>query len=208
METQKNFIGLKQIVIIVLLSVLTIVVSMVTGIPFMTSPKWSVLGGYSLAALINGMIYVLIITKSPMRGTNLLFFGVKALYVLVMGQIPTVIVYLIGAIICEGITWNDGYKKPLIAGISYTVHNVIFSIGTFTPIFLNPTSYGEQMTAQMAEYGMDAESIEVMVNAMIYDLVAPGFVLLASAMIAIASVIGMFIGVKMMKKHFKPAGVA
>lgn len=200
MKTEKKFIGIKEVVTIVLFSVLSIVVGMVTGIPFMASPTWSVLGGYSLMSLINGMVYVLMITKSPVGGTNFLFLGVKVLYVLLLGAVPTALVYLVGAFICEAITWNNGYQKPVVAGISYSLHNVIFGIGSFTPMILNPESYAQQMR----DYGMDEE----MVHEMVYGLVEPSMLALVTLLIVIFSVIGMFLGVKMMKKHFQPAGVA
>ena len=107
-QSKKRIIGLKEIVIVVLLTALIIVVSLITALPFMASPRWSVWGGYTLTALIGGSIYVLMIAKSPKIGTNLLFFSVQALYTLIMGQAPTALVYLIGGIICELITLNGG----------------------------------------------------------------------------------------------------
>lgn len=206
MDNEKKFIGLKQVVVVVLLTLLNIVISMISGLPFSFSPKLMVLVGYSLAALLNGIVYVLMIAKSPIRGTNLLFFGVKVIYVILFGQIPTGIVYLVGGIICEAITWNDGYKKPLKAGSSFAIHNVVFSIGSFTPIFLNPEAYAQHMRENMAS--MDPDMVETMVHAMIYELVEPSFLLLAIVLIIVGSAIGFFAGMKMMKKHFRPAGVA
>lgn len=194
-----NFIGLKEIVIVVLLSVLTIVINLICAIPFMASPKWSVWGGYTLSTLISGPIYVLMISKSSKKGTNLLFFGVKALYTLIMGQVPTAIVYLLGGVICELIVLNGGYRNALRAGIAFAVHNVIFGIGSFTPMFLGADSYAQQML----DSGMEQSAV----NAMVYDLVAPDFVLISTVLLVVASALGMLIGVKTLKKHFKPAGV-
>lgn len=200
MVKEKKVVGLKEIVIVVLLAVLCLVVNIVTAIPFMASPKWSVWGGYSLCALISGPIYVLMITKAPRLGTNFLFFLVKALYALMMGQAPTAFVYVLGGVVCELITLNGGYENPLRAGISFAVHNVIFGIGSFTPMFLGADAYAQQM--------LDAGISEAIVNSMVYDLMAPGFIVVAIVLLVIASVLGMFLGTKMLKKHFQPAGVA
>lgn len=199
-QSKKRIIGLKEIVIVVLLTALIIVVSLITALPFMASPRWSVWGGYTLTALIGGSIYVLMIAKSPKIGTNLLFFSVQALYTLIMGQAPTALVYLIGGIICELITLNGGYKQPWRAGISYAVHSVIFGVGSFTPMFIGADAYAQQM--------LDAGMSQEIVNSMVYDLIAPSFVVISSLLLVIASTIGMVIGVLMLKKHFKPAGVA
>lgn len=196
---ESKIVGLKEIVIVVLLGVLIIIVNIVTAIPFMTSPKWSVWGGYGLATLISGPIFILMISKAPKVGTNFLFFIVKALQVFIMGQVPTTLVYLLGGVICELIMLKDGYRNPFRVGISYAVHSVIFGIGTFTPIFLGADAYAEQMLAS----GMD----EAMVNSMIYGFVKPSFVLISTVILIVASILGVLLGMKMMKKHFKPAGV-
>jgi len=202
MATAKEgkLIGLKEIVIVVLLSILTIVLNLVTAIPFMTSPKWSVWGGYAIATLISGPIYILMISKAPKTGTNFLFFAVKALYTLIMGQVPTALVYLAGGVICELIIINGGYKNSLRAGIAFAAHSVIFGVGSFTPMFIGADAYAEQMLAA----GLD----QAMVDAMVYDLIAPNFIAISSVILIVAATAGVLIGLKMLKKHFKPAGVA
>ena len=197
---ERKLIGLKEIVIVVLLSILTIVINLVTAIPFMASPKWSVWGGYALATFISGPIYILMISKAPKTGTNFLFFAVKAIYTLIMGQIPTALVYLAGGVICELIMINGGYRSSLRAGIAFAAHSVTFGVGSFTPMFIGADAYAEQLLAA----GMD----QAMVNAMIYDLIAPGFVAITSVVLIVAAGLGVLLGIKMLKKHFKPAGVA
>lgn len=200
MQTKRKFIGLKEIVIVVLLAALTLVVNMITAVPFMASPRWSVWGGYTLSVLIGGPIYVLMVAKAPLVGTNLLFFAVQALFTLILGQAPTAFVYLLGGVICELITLNGGYKQPWRAGIAYCVHSVIFGIGSFTPMFIGADAYAQQM--------LDAGMSKEIVDSMVYDLIAPGFVAISSALLVVASAVGMVIGMRLLKKNFKPAGVA
>ena len=50
-------------------------------------------------AIISGPIYALMISKAPKIGTQVLFFGLKGLYMLLMGQVLTGVIFIIGGII-------------------------------------------------------------------------------------------------------------
>lgn len=196
---ENKVIGLKEIVIVVLMSALSIGIYLFCAMPFMASPKWSVLGGYSLGALISGPVFVLAITKAPKIGASFLFFAVKGIYAIVMGQIPTGIVYLVGGVLCELVMFGM-YKDIKKATVSYCLHSVIFGIGSFTPMFLAADVYAKQM--------LDAGMDQSVVDAMVYDLIAPSFLAIAGALLIVGSIMGVFIGYKVLKKHFRPAGVA
>lgn len=198
-KDERQIVGLKEVVVVVLLSVLTLAVTLVCAIPFVASPQWSVWGGYTLAALISGPIFILMISKAPKTGTAFLFFFVKALYVLMMGQIPTALVYCLGGVICELVLMKGGYKSPFRLALSYALHSVIFGIGTFTPLFMNAAGYAKQL--------LDAGMDQGIVNTMVYDLTMPGFLAIATIALIGGSAVGVLIGLKLLKKHFQPAGV-
>jgi len=63
-------LGLKEIILVTLFSVLTFVISMITAIPFASSVMLQLYAGYALMAIISGPVYVLMISKSSKTGTT------------------------------------------------------------------------------------------------------------------------------------------
>ncbi|MCR5141414.1 MAG: hypothetical protein K6C68_02650 [Ruminococcus sp.] len=61
-KSESKFIGIREIVVVTLFSVLTFVVSMLTAMPFAASVHLQLYVGYALMAIISGPVYVLIIT--------------------------------------------------------------------------------------------------------------------------------------------------
>ncbi|MCR5228233.1 MAG: MptD family putative ECF transporter S component [Eubacterium sp.] len=159
-KKNKKGLGLKDVIIVTLFSVLTFVVSMITAIPFAGSVMLQLYAGYALMAIISGPIYVLMISKSSKIGTQILFLGIKALYFLLMGQVLTGVIFPV-------IILGDTYAQGLI------------------------------------EKGYAVETVNTMVN----TYKNPVIVITVILMLIVTSSIGMFVGYKLMKKHFAPAGI-
>ena len=68
-KKNSKFIGLKEVIIVTLFSVISFVISMVTAIPFAVSVMLQLYAGYALMAIITGPVYVLMINKSSKVGT-------------------------------------------------------------------------------------------------------------------------------------------
>ena len=196
--TERKFVGLKEIIIVVLFSVLTFIVSMVTALPFAASVHLQLYAGYALMAVISGPIYVLMISKAPKVGTQVLFFAVKGLYMLIMGQVLTGIIFIVGGFICELIVMNDGYHSVIRSGAAYMLHMTLYGLGSFFPVLF----LGDTFRAQLLSRGYDAEAVETMVS--LYS--SPVIILTVVLCLCVASALGMFIGSRMMKKHFVPGG--
>ena len=88
-KSDSKFIGIREIVVVTLFSVLTFVISMLTAMPFAASVHLQLYVGYALMAIISGPVYVLMISKAPKIGTQVLFFGIKGSYMLLMGQVSS-----------------------------------------------------------------------------------------------------------------------
>ncbi|MCR4642226.1 MAG: MptD family putative ECF transporter S component [Lachnospiraceae bacterium] len=198
-KKNKKTIGLKEVILVTLFSVLTFVVSMITAIPFAGSVLLQLYAGYALMAIISGPIYVLMISKSSKTGTQLLFMGIKALYFFLMGQVVTGVIFAVTACICEVICVNGGYHKTLQAGAAYAIHTTIYGLGSFFPVILLGDTYAQGL--------IDKGYAEETVNTMVSTYRNPGIVVTVILMLIVTSVIGIVIGAKLMKKQFAPAGL-
>ena len=154
--------------------------------------------GYALMAVISGPIYVLMISKAPKVGTQVLFFAVKGLYMLIMGQVLTSVIFIFGGFICELIVMNDGYHNVIRSGAAYMLHMTLYGLGSFFPVLF----LGDTFRAQLLSRGYDAEAVETMVS--LYS--SPVINLTVVLCLCASSALGMFIGSRMMKKHFVPGG--
>ncbi len=199
-KTERKFVGLKEIIIVVLFSVLTFIVSMVTALPFAASVHLQLYVGYALMAIISGPIYVLMISKAPKIGTQVLFFAVKGLYMLIMGQVLTGVIFIVGGFICELIVMNDGYHNVIRSGAAYMLHMTLYGLGSFFPVLFMGNVFSEQLLSR----GYDAAAVDTMVS--LYS--SPLIILTVVLTLCVSSAVGMFIGSRMMKKHFVPGGAA
>lgn len=192
-------LSLKEVILVTLFAILTFVISFITAIPFAGSVMLQLYAGYALMAILSGPVYVLLISKSSKTGTQIIFFGIKALYFLLMGQVLTGVIFLVAGCICEAICLNDGYHKPVKAGLAYALHMVVYGLGSFFPVVF----LGEKYTEGLIDKGYAVETVNKMVDT--YN--NPVIVVTVVLTVAVASALGMFIGYKLMKKHFAPAGI-
>lgn len=196
----RKVIGFKDVVTVVLFSVLTFIVSFVTAIPFSGSVYGMLFGGYALMALICGPIYLIMINKAPRIGTQILFFAVKALYMLICGQLLTAAVFFVGGLICEAICLGGGYKNTVKSTAAYALHTTLYGFGSFFPAVFLTESYSARMIAA----GASPESVATTMSVYHQPLTMLGVALV----LIVFSILGVFIGTKMFRKHFAPAGIA
>ncbi len=195
----KKFIGFKDIVIVTLLSTLTIVLSLALSMPFAASQHLVLFAANGLIMLVGGPIFILAMSKAPRTGAMFLYMFILAIYITIIGQLMIGVIFTIGAIICE-LSLIKGYHKPKRIIIAYMLYAALYTMGSYLPYILMT----EQFTANMLAQGFPAETVEAMMS--IYA--SPLLIGLASLNSAVWAGVGGFVGYKLLKKHFKPAGVA
>ena len=198
-KNEKKYIGLREVVSVTLFSVLTFMISALTAMPFAASVHLQLYAGYALFAIISGPVYVLMISKSPKTGTQILFLAIKGIYMLLMGQVLTGGIFILGGFICELIVVKGGYHKPIQAGAAYMLHNTLYGLGSFFPMLVFADTYAQKLISN----GYNEVVVEKMVS--LYQ--SPIVIITVILTLCISSAIGMWCGLKMMKKHFRPAGV-
>ena len=199
MNTKRQFIGLKDVVLITLLTALCLVICTIVVLPFSTNVKlvlWVVTG---LEMLLCGPIFVRMCAKAPRRGTAVLFAFIFAVYYYFTNSMIIISLTLLAVgVVMELVLLGDGYKKPVRLTISYA----LFGLGVMlTPpilILVQKTSMVEMMLSN----GLTQDYIDAM-----FAVYSGANLTIGILVTVVGSAIGCFIGYRLLKKHFAPAGI-
>lgn len=199
MENARKVVGLKDVILVTLLTALCLIVFSLVLIPFsanLTLVLWLVSG---IDLLLCGAIYMLMVSKAPRHGTLLIFTFLFAVYYFITNGliIVSAIIFATG-ILGEVLMLRGGYHSPVRLTIAYA----LFGLGTmYAPIVLIMTTK-EQMIAQIIANGMTREYAEGM-----FALYSPLNIAIGTAVTILGAVLGCWFGYRMLKKHFRPAGI-
>lgn len=201
---QSKFLNLKELVLAILLSCLMIGIGYVIMLPFAANMQLLYFLEPGLVGLVNGIIYVLMVRKCPKIGTQFLIAAIYGTYMLIMGSAYAALYFYILAIVNELIMLKGGYQSKIRPAIPHVLMWCLNAMGSTLNLFLFRFSY-VQIYMDM---GMDQATAEASVAQTAKFWCAPQNILISLAVTAVLSVGGYLLGVKMLGKHFKPAGVA
>lgn len=204
MITERKFINLKGLILSVLLSCLSVVIAFAAMIPVSGLGLYaSSIIGTAIPAAIGGIIYVLITVKSPYIGTYFIYSFVFGLFYIISGSITTAVLFWIAGIIGE-ITMIGGRDKNWRPLVPYLIHWMFFAYASIVQmVFMRETTIKTFMGMGMDE----AAAISTLEAAMVI-YTDPVYLIVSGVCIAGGAILGYFIGVKTLRKHFKAAGIA
>ena len=199
MENNRKFIGLKDVILVTLLTAICLVIVTLVVLPFATNITlvlWVVSG---LDMLLCGPIYMLVAAKAPRHGTQLLFSAIFAIYYFVTnGTILISIIILAVGIIRELMMLGNGFKSY----VRLTAAFALFGVGVmFAPIIMLWTTK-EQLIAAVIANGLTREYAESA-----FSVYSPVNIAIGTVVTIIGAILGCFLGYRMLKKHFAPAGI-
>lgn len=194
-KEEQRYIGFRDVVLIVGLTLLIAIIQVAATMPFSASPFMLAYIAAPVSMIVSGAIFVLLMNKVPYRGTMVLFVFILIVPMLFMGGgfILPCIIFLIGGAIGELVFWKNGTRTPQKLIVAYSVYAVAHGIGTYTPALLTKKAILADLAAQnVPQELIDAYSklytVPVILGAVIVTL--------------ICAVIGILIGCKIFKKHF------
>lgn len=204
MKNERKFIGLKDLVLCILLSLLAVVISTMVVIPLATLDilLTSILSGV-IPAVVCGIIYVLMTAKAPRIGTCFIFSAVFGIYFIISSSVTTAIILFIAGIIGE-LTMIGGWGKKWRALVPYLIHWLIYTYAATIQFILMP----DRVLHTYMSMGMDEATAQAAVDMYGSIYTAPDNMLLCGICMIAAALLGYFIGVKVLRKHFAAAGVA
>lgn len=203
MKTEKKFINLKGLVLSVLLSGVILVITLITVLPMSTNLLLLYFLSAGVPALITGIAYVLMTEKSPRIGTYCILPFVMAVYYIVSGSLSTALCFIIAGVLCE-LVMIGGWGKKWRTLLPWLIHWLTYTFaGTLQYLFMRGTLLKTYMGM-----GMDEETANVTMDYIFASYVAPVNVIIAIVCCCVMAALGYFIGVKVLNKYFKTAGIA
>ena len=198
---QSKFLSLKEFVIVLLLACVETAIGLVVTMPFAANLQLV----YFLApGLINGIIYVLIIKKCPKIGTQFIIPAIYGLYFLFSGSVYVFIFFMILAVVNELIMLGGGYRSKIRSAVPHTLTWMLNAMGSTLTMLL----FRDSLVESYVSMGMDAVSADSAIASLEGFWLAPQNIAIALVAAAALSIAGYALGMKMLGKHFKPAGIA
>lgn len=199
MTNKKNSIRIKDLVSIGVYSALYFIT---IGISAMLSVF--IIPGYSyvfipvVGALISGSVYMLMVAKVPRFGALSIMGTIMGMFLFIMGRFPgALLISVVCSVIADGVAYAFKYRSKIGMLLTY----IVFSfgiVGPVLPMFIFPDIY----ISELIEQNRDGTYIE----GAFANISQTTFAILIIGVI-IAGLIGGLFGQKMMKKHFKKAGI-
>ncbi|GAA3660911.1 MptD family putative ECF transporter S component [Microbacterium marinilacus] len=152
-----------------------------------------------VSVLVNGIVFMLFITRVKHAGMVTLFGVVIALFFLLTGNsILSTIGIVVLAALAELVLWAGGYRSRWAAIWSYTIFALSF-FTPFLPLVFDRENYlaSPSFTAMGEEYVAGTDALTT--------LPVLGVVALA---VAVAGFLGGLLGSAVLRKHFVRAGLA
>lgn len=169
------------------------VIGLLCGMSPITNPLYPI-----IAAIPNGIVYMLMLAKVPKRGVFTVAGVVYSVLFLVMGTFWFVVLcFMVMSVVADAIMWGDPRSfGRMAAGYAATVAGLSFGYGGAIVLMR------DTFNAVMARNGIPAEYSGAL-NAFISD---PMLAVLTAVGI-LAAIAGAFIGRRILRKHFVRAGL-
>lgn len=152
-----------------------------------------------ISAVINGITFMLFVSRVRHAGMVTLFAVVLALFFTLDGNtlISTAMIIVVG-VLAEVILWSGRYRSTWAAIVSYAVFALCY-FSPFLPMFIDPDRY--------LDHGAWAQMGDTYLTAAKALLTGPVLSVLALG-ILVAGFLGGLLGSAILRKHFVRAGLA
>ena len=192
---KEKMLSLKEFVIVLLLACVETAIAIVVAMPFAANLQMV----YFLVPGLAGLL----IKKCPKVGTQFMIPLVYGLYFLFSGSVYVFVFFAILAIVNE-LIMIGGYGKKIRQAVPHVLTWMLNSMGSTLTLLL----FRDSMVQTYVNMGMDEASADAALASLEGFWMAPQNIAIALVAAAALSIAGYLLGVKMLGKHFKPAGVA
>lgn len=153
----------------------------------------------ALSIVAGGVPFVLFLTRVSHPGLILLFALIVSVLFVLMGHPPvTLAVTVVAAGLAELVVHRGGYRSPRSFVLAHTVYAVWF-VGPWLPLFYDRDTF-------LASVGIDQMGAEYAAGAR--ALFTPGLMAGFLVCTVVFGFLGGLLGVRLLRKHFRRAGLA
>ena len=192
-------IGLKDVVLITLLTAIMIGIQTIVLIPFVANLEFVLWFVGGIDWFLCGIIYCLMIAKAPKIGTAFIFSFIFAIYYFFTNSMIIISAMIAAAgIIMELIMMKGGYKNKIRATIAYVIFGLTIMMAPIVLIFLQK----DAMIAGLLANGMTQEYIDSIFAVYSAKNIGIGIVLTI-----IGAIAGISIGYRILNRYFISGGM-
>ena len=196
MENTKKW-SVKDVVTLVLMTVLLIVIQLGINMVCMVNDFVSMVLSVGITMLVCGPVYFLMVNRIRKRSVSLVYMTLLGLVFLIMGNWFLLPWFIVVGILAEIILWKGITPNRLTA--AWTVSSLLYNGVNLLPIwFFWDTYYSFAIASGMEQSYIDAY---------VQYYTAPGWVVFILIFTMLCGFLGSLIGRKLIQKHFKKAGV-
>lgn len=197
-----SFIGLKDLVFCVLMGALMLAIGLVVVLPFAASLQAIYFVVPALAGIVWGVLFVVLMAKCPKTGAVVIPFLIYGAYMMAGGSVFVFFLFVIAGIVSELVMLGGGYASTVRSFVPPLLMTLSNAMGSTLTMLL----FRDSMVQTYMSLGMDQAAADATLSAIEAFWLAPGNIALAVALAFAGALVGYIAGVKLLKKHFRPAG--
>lgn len=194
-----NKIGLKDIVLITLLTAISIGIQTLVLIPFVANLKFVLWFVSGIDWLLCGVIYCLMMAKSPKTGTAFTMSLIYAVYYFFMNSMIFISLMIVGAgLVMEAILWKQGYKSKLRLTLAYIIFGLTIMMAPNILILLQK----DAVVAGLLANGLTQEYIDSM-----FSVYSAQNLIIGAVITTLGAILGSQIGFRVLGRYFVVGGI-
>lgn len=200
MNQTNNKWSVKDVITTVLLSAVLVVIQFAVNMICMANHFISMVLSVGITMLLCAPVYFLMVSRVNKRFVSLVYMTILGVVFLLMGNWFLLPYFIIVGIITEAILWKQGSNQnPWKLTAAWTVVSLLYNGINILPIkFFWDTYYSFAVASGMEQSYIDAY---------MYYYSEPKWLAFILVFGALCGFLGSLIGQKLIKKHFKKAGV-
>ena len=199
MENTKKW-SVKDVITLVLMTVLLIVIQLGINMICMLNDFVSMVLSVGITMLVCGPVYFLMVNRIHKRFVSLVYMTLLGLVFLIMGNWFLLPYFIVTGVICEAIMWKRGAcGDPKRMTAAWTAASLLYNGVNLLPIWFFWDTYYDFALAS----GMEQSYIDSYVR----YYTSPGWLAFILLFTTLMGFLGCMVGSRLIRRHFKKAGV-